>query len=782
MGEKPTYEALEKRVRELEEEARERQRAEEDLKHQKKRLESFIEYSSLAIVTLDEAHNITACNADFESLFHYKESEVIGMNLDRLVSDDQCFDEAVSYTEDILEGNSVHSTGRRRKKGGEYIDVEIIGVPVIIDGRVIGAYAIYIDISDRKKAQEALKKSKDNYLAVFNSANDAIFIHEIGTGKILDVNRKMLEMFGYEKKEEVVGRYPDIICSGEASYTGEDARLWQARADKGEPQLFEWQSRRKNGECFWVEVNLKKAVIGGDERVIAIMRDITERRRAEAAIRESEERLKAIFEANPDPVVVYDRDGLPQYLNPAFSQVFGWRLADLEGKRIPFIPEDQKEVTKAKIEEIYRSGKPVSIQSRRLTKSGDIIDTIVSAAVIKGHDGIPQGLVVNLTDISEQRKLQAQLQQAQRMEAVGTLAGGIAHNFNNFLMGIQGRVSLMMMNKDESHPDHKNLKGIEEYVGNAATLTRQLLGFARGGKYEIRKTEINSLIRSSAEMFGSTRKEIVIHQEYREVPAVEVDRGQIEQMLMNLYVNAWQAMPEGGDLYIQTERIRIDRNHEHSFQVDPGLYVKISITDSGIGMDEETRIRVFEPFFTTKEVGRGTGLGLASVYGIVKNHGGFINVYSEKGIGTTFNIYLPASREERGKETAPLPENGEPAAKILLVDDEEMILEVGEQLLKSMNYSVITAESGKRALEIYEKNREQIDMVILDMIMPVMGGGETFDRLKEINPDIKVLLSSGYSINGQAQEIMERGCSGFIQKPFNLQELSDKIRETLKSG
>jgi len=250
-------------------------------------------------------------------------------------------------------------------------------------------------------------------------------------------------------------------------------------------------------------------------------------------------------------------------------------------------------------------------------------------------------------------------------------------------------------------------------------------------------------------------------------------------MLLNIYINAWQAMLGGGNLYVQTENSIIDQDYTKPFQINPGNYVKISITDTGVGMDATTRQRIFDPFFTTKEMGRGTGLGLASAYGIIKNHLGFINVYSEKGEGTTFNIYLPASEKEVVKEEDLSEEASRGTETILLVDDEEMIIEVGRQFIEKLGYNVLTAKGGKEALKIYEKNRGQIDMVVLDMIMPEMGGGDTYDKLKAIHPDIRVLLSSGYSINGQATEILDRGCDGFIQKPFNLVKLSKKIRRIL---
>jgi CheY-like chemotaxis protein len=260
---------------------------------------------------------------------------------------------------------------------------------------------------------------------------------------------------------------------------------------------------------------------------------------------------------------------------------------------------------------------------------------------------------------------------------------------------------------------------------------------------------------------------------------VEVDRGQIEQALLNLYVNAWQAMPQGGDLHLKTENVVLDADFisNKPYKVEAGDHIKITVTDTGSGIDKETQERIFEPFFTTKEMGRGTGLGLASVYGIIKSHGGYINVYSEAEMGTTFSIYLPASgKEVRQEKREPIVTVSKGSGTILLIDDEEMIIKVGEELLQELGYKVLAARSGQGAINLYKKNTDKIDLVIMDMIMPGMGGGETFDHLKEIDPDIKVLLSSGYSINGQASEILERGCDGFIQKPFNINQLSEKIQ------
>ena len=377
--------------------------------------------------------------------------------------------------------------------------------------------------------------------------------------------------------------------------------------------------------------------------------------------------------------------------------------------------------------------------------------------------------------------MEAQLIQAQKMEAIGTLAGGIAHDFNNLLMVIQGNVSLMLLDLNPTHPHYEMLKTIEKQVQSGSKLTSQLLGYARKGRYEVKPIDLNQLVEETSEAFGRTRKNITIHRELAEdLLACEADQGQIEQVLMNLFVNAADAMPAGGDLFLKTINVTHEDIKSKLYDPIPGDYVLLTVTDTGIGMDSKTMGRIFDPFFTTKELGRGTGLGLASVYGIVKGHGGYIEVESEKGHGTTFKVYLPAS----GKKVQKTVKTADPILKaigtILFVDDEEVILEVGEKFLNVLGYKVLTAQSGMEAIEVFKKHRDSIDLVLLDMIMPNMGGGEVYDRLKEISPDVKVLLSSGYSVDGEATKILERGCNGFIQKPFDIMQLSQSIRAILK--
>jgi len=504
--------------------------------------------------------------------------------------------------------------------------------------------------------------------------------------------------------------------------------------------------------------------------------DITEQVETEKSLRENKTKLAGIVNSVTDAMVMLDREFNIVWINDIAKKLFG---PDLVGEKCYRAYHRYDKVCEPCIvKQCFEDGMVYEFETEITGIDGNPRSFWCTVSVAaKYQDGCPKTVVEFLRDITEKRKLEAQLQQAQKMEAIGTLAGGIAHDFNNLLMGIEGNVSLMLLNINPNEPNYERLKNIERLVVSGAELTKQLLGFARGGKYEVKPTDLNKLIDKISKMFGRTRKEIRIHKRcQKDVWTVEVDKTQIEQVLLNLYVNAWQAMPRGGSIYIQTENIMFRGPNG----MKPGNYVKVSVTDTGVGMDEKIKQRIFDPFFTTKEMGRGTGLGLASVYGIIKGHGGHIDVKSKKGQGTTFNVYLPASEKAvaitKKKPPGKIPKGTE---MVLLVDDEDDIIDVGQHMLEIMGYKVLVAKSGKEAIDVYKKNQDDIEIIVLDMVMPGMGGGEAYDRLKEIDPDVKVLLSSGYSINGDATKILERGCDGFIQKPFNLRQLSQKIRDIL---
>jgi PAS domain S-box-containing protein len=641
-----------------------------------------------------------------------------------------------------------------------------------------------------KQAEEALRESETRYRGLFENMLNGFAYCQIlyKDGRpddliYLDVNKAFGELTGLQ---DVVGQRFTEVIPGIKEATPELFDIYARVAETGSPERFEIDFTPVD---TWLNISVYSPQKG---YVVSVFDNITDRKQAAEALRESEEKYRTILDEIDEGYFEVDLTGKFTFVSDWFLNIAGSSRDELltMNNRDYMTPESAKKVYNI-FTELVQTGEPVkNVGHEIITPEGEHRHHELSASLIRDREGNPIGFRGTTRDVSERikaeeekAKLEAQLQQAQRMEALGTLAGGIAHNFNNVLMGIQGRASLMMMDKDGSHRDFEHLKGIKEYVKNATELTKDLLGFARGGKYEPRPIGLNELIKHENLMFGRTRKEITLQGKYnKDLWTVEVDQGQMRQVLMNLYVNAWQAMPGGGDIYVQTENVTVDEGYVKPYVVIPGRYVKISVTDTGVGMDEATREKIFDPFFTTQEMGTGTGLGLASVYGIVKNHGGFINVYSEKGEGTTFNIYLPVSEKEVLEEKKPTGEVVKGEGTILFVDDEEMITDVGELLLEKLGYHVLTAKSGQEALDVYGKNMDDIDLVILDMIMPGMGGGETYDRLKEIKPDIKVLLSSGYSINGQAQEIMDRGCNAFIQKPFSLKEISQIIREHLDKG
>ena len=512
--------------------------------------------------------------------------------------------------------------------------------------------------------------------------------------------------------------------------------------------------------------------------------EIQVRKSSEQALRESEEKYRMLVENANDAIFII-QDGKVTFPNPKARQLSQKMAIDID--RTPFFdyihPDDKEAVLDWYKKRLKNGDAPNTCNFKLVNRDNDELWVELNAALIFWEKKI--AALNFLRDITVQKKLETQFQQSQRMESIGTLAGGIAHDFNNLLMGIQANASIMLLETKPEDALFESVKSIERCVKSGAKLTKQLLGFARGGKYVVKPTYINEVLNRTSSIFGRTRKEITIHRRYRnKIWMINVDVGQIEQVLLNLYVNAWQAMPGGGELYLETDNVVLDEEYVLSkpYSLRRGNYVKISVSDTGVGMNRKIQQRIFEPFFTTKAIGKGTGLGLASAYGIIKNHGGIINCYSEPGVGTTFNIYLPAFQVTQDDETAPVEESIKGSETVLLVDDDKVIVHAGKRMIESLGYAVMPAENGEDALKIFENSHDRIDLVILDMVMPYVNGGEVYDRMKEINPGVKVLLASGYSLNGQAEDIIARGCNGFIQKPFNTVELSRKIREILDTA
>jgi len=532
----------------------------------------------------------------------------------------------------------------------------------------------------------------------------------------------------------------------------------------------------------------------------ALEQRITLLEQAEEAQRESKEQYKNLYEASKraeelyrsfldssaDAIVIYDLKGITRYLNLAFTHLFGWSLEEIEGRPIPMIPEPEQEKTSAMVRALIRDG--VSYQgfeTKRLTKDGRLLDVSISASRVDDHRGELSGVLVTLRDISERKGLEAQLLHAHKMEAIGTLAGGIAHDFNNILQAISGYSQILLMGKKSDDPDYMKLEAIEKSAQKASELTKQLLIFSRKVQSELRQMDLNRSVETASRLLERTIPKM-IHIDLRldkGVHDINADPVQIEQIIMNLGINARDAMPEGGSLILETKDILLDEAYCKSHVgAMPGDYVQMRITDTGCGMDEPVLEHIYEPFFTTKAAGKGTGLGLAMVYGIIKNHDGYIFCSSKPGEGTTFDIYFPVLHAEGEKRTAEKKNDQQVSGgheKILLVDDEQTIVEVVQDMLDRFGYRTLSADSGERAIEIFKSKGEPIDLVILDLNMPGMGGHKCLEELLKIDSGVKVIIASGYSDNKKVQETLNAGAAGFISKPYKYKDILQKVRETL---
>jgi signal transduction histidine kinase/CheY-like chemotaxis protein len=441
------------------------------------------------------------------------------------------------------------------------------------------------------------------------------------------------------------------------------------------------------------------------------------------------------------------------------------------------------------LSKLESEGKTIALEMLLKRRDNTLFWGTVSARQVKDADGNFVFLDGAIEDISprktaesERRKLEEQLIHAQRMESIGRLAGGIAHDFNNILTSIMGYAELLNEKLDKGKPQEKKaLSVIIDGVERAANLTKQLLGFARKGKYQPVPLEVNDSIKHVLKVSDKIfEKNIIVKLNLMNVPNIIADKSQIDQILTNLFINAKDAMPEGGELSVNTKEVYLNENSLEDFpDLIPGSHVVVTVSDNGIGMSKDTIKHIFEPFYTTKMEGKGTGLGLATVYGIVKNHNGHINVYSEPGLGTSFTLYFPTTKksvEDEKIDNSVIRGEG----RILVIDDEEHIRSIIESQLNELGYQVDTAENGKDGLKVFEKFKDKIDLVLIDMIMPVLGGKETFIEMRKTAPDVKVVLMSGFSRSGKAEEILAEDNVSFIQKPFRIQDLSKVISDVLK--
>jgi len=596
---------------------------------------------------------------------------------------------------------------------------------------------------------------------------------------LLDIS--MPDMDGYQVMEQILNLYPEALIVMITGYASVESAVKALK--KGA-----WDYIKKPFEYS----DLVKTVKNG----LAQKKLLADKKAVSARLEASEKQYKNMVNNSPDLIFTLDEPGCVTFINDQCEKLLGIAKNDILGHRFENFVHTRDQ---AKAQQLIWPGKEqfgptgdlqMNLRFKKAGCTDTYHDMFMAYAFMElkaspmhlpagGDRKEIKGVYCVARDVSERVNLEAQLRQAQKMEAIGTLAGGIAHDFNNILMGIQGYASLVKTGFDRQSIEFKRLANIDEYVSSGAEMSRQLLGFAQKNGHESCLINLNFLLKMTAKMFGRTKKDIIIE------PVLEkklwgtlVDEAQIKQVLMNLFVNAWQAMPDGGKISITSENVWIDQEKKERFGIDQtGAFVKITVKDTGVGMDKETMTRIFDPFFTTKERGQGTGLGLAMAYGIIKRHKGMFRVESTPGDGSAFMFFLPAKKTSvaarKNNNCMKRIFNGK--GTILLVDDEKGVIEVCSEMLESLGYDVKTAFSGNEALKIVHSAGKKIDLVILDMVMPEMGGKEAFENIRRIQPDVRVLVTSGHNKEKEIKQMMKNGCRDFIYKPFDVAMLSEKI-------
>jgi two-component system cell cycle sensor histidine kinase/response regulator CckA len=781
-------------------------------------LEQMFQASPDGLSIADSAHRVLWANETFVRMFDYAAAEeVVGQSLEHLVVPPDRLAESRWVAEALARGERITLETKRRKKDGALLDVSVSCAPLLLDGKMAGFYAGYHDISDRKRVEAlssalyrvAEKSSSAHDLQQFFAAVHSI-VDELMYARnfyiaLFDPSTELLS-FPYFVDEQDSPPSPKKLGQGLTDYVIRSGQpllatpeVLQAMEDRGEvdrhgSRSLDWMGvpLKVNSHAFGalvVQTYSRNIRYGERDKEILTfvarqLASAVEIKRNEQALRRSEARYRSLVQSSVYGIYRSSLEGRFLDVNPALITMLGYGSAEevllLDPEKDVFAHSEEHARL---IEEFKRSGRLDGIEVKWNRKDRSAITVRISGRAVSSADEPADVLEAIAEDVTDRRVLEDQFRQAQKMEAVGRLAGGVAHDFNNLLMVIGGYAEVLLGGLEPDHPLCEKAQAIQQAADRATTLTRQLLAFSRKQLLELKVVDVNAIVQDMERLLRPLIGENV---EFTVVLAPEAahtraDAGQLEQVLMNLVVNAKDAMSSGGKLTIETQNIVVDETHRRAQTfIRPGRYVMLSVSDTGMGMDRETQSRIFEPFFTTKEKGKGTGLGLSTVYGIVKQSGGYVMVHSEKARGATFQIYLPRVEgiaEKHVPAVKPAVLGG--TETVLLVEDEDSVRQLVRDTLSAKGYKVVPAENGEAGIAAAARHEGRIDLVITDVVMPGMGGRELVKQLAQLRPETKVLYLSGYTEDAILSEgTIERGAA-FLQKPFTLQNLSRKVREVL---
>ncbi|CDM65019.1 PAS domain S-box protein [Pyrinomonas methylaliphatogenes] len=759
----------------------EKNRAEKALQASRERYKSLFEYNPDAVYSFDLEGRFVEVNPACHKLSGYTREELIGSSFTTLIVPEE-LPQTVQRFRQAAEGEPQNYETAIYHKDGRRIELNVTNMPIIVDGQIVGVFGIAKDLTEQKRVQRALRESEARYRLLFESNPLPMWVYDLETLAFLDVNEAAIRHYGYSREEFLSMTIQDIRPREDLS-TLMNRVKHIADSDQRYHRSGVWRHRKKDGTIIEVEIISHILELNGRRSKLVLANDVTEKRRAEEALR----RQALVFDTIYDGVIVTDLQGRITDWNPAAERIFGYAKAEVLGQdsSLLYSAEISEQIDAEIRETVLTEGRwEGEIAFKRKDGTTGTADSIF--VLQRDGQGNPLSIVGVNRDITPRKQLEDQLRQAQKMEAVGRLAGGVAHDFNNLLTAIIGYADLALRRVREDESLRRQIAEIKKSAERAANLTRQLLAFSRKQIIQPKPLNLNEVVEDMGKMLQRLLTEnIELRLElYPDLWPTKVDPSQIEQVIVNLAVNARDAMPNGGLLTIRTANIETEESllRHHPF-IAPGKYVLLEVADTGCGMDEEVQRHIFEPFFTTKEPGKGTGLGLSTVYGIVKQSGGYVTVHSRPGEGAIFRIYLPqviaeAASHRKRQSSTPAPQ-GYGNETILLVEDEESVRRMARATLEEFGYVVLEASNPRQALRICREHRGTIDLMLTDIVMPQMSGHELSLQAKALRPRMRILFTSGYMDDENLRRDLLSEDKPFLEKPFAPDALVRKVRETL---